>query len=86
VAKRGRICLLLRRIAGLSNEKAGKHGPFLSLAQQISLKPGRLLLVAPQYQSLAFCRGIPCKRVVSFIYINAERYFFMQAARKVSML
>jgi len=45
-----------------------------------------LLLVALQHESLACCRWIHRKRVESFIYINAERYFFMQAARKVSML
>jgi hypothetical protein len=35
--------LFSRRIAGLCNEKAGKYGPFLPLAQQISLKSDRLL-------------------------------------------
>ena len=43
VGKRDQICLFLRRIAGLCNEKAGKSGPFLPLAQQISLKSDRLL-------------------------------------------
>ena len=43
MGKQGQICPILRRIAGLCNEKADKNGLFLPLAQQISLKSDRLL-------------------------------------------
>jgi len=43
VEKRVQICPFSRRIAGLCKEKTGKYGPFLPLAQQISLKSDWLL-------------------------------------------